>query len=209
MTCLADRVGRYRTDLVVQHACHHPGNSGVFTEEQCIAALKKIGGRPKRESGLIEEDVKMGKNMRATNRVLTTMAKLLPFLDESMLRNGLEANGTGQESAGRVIARIVVRGMQPTSFLFQSPGPTAFEGRIIRALSKCKQLSWISDKRQTLRKGNVVGFRVCQRIVGDRNQHEDRRSGNTRGHAQSRSRGTVSIAMSLAIGRPNSRVSPE
>lgn len=95
---------------------------GGLTDEHCITAVKRLGGLNMRERGVrrVESDLRkafeMDKHMQATDRVMSTIAKLEAFLDENMIRDSFKPDGQWQESFGRLVSNLRVRGMQPASF---------------------------------------------------------------------------------------------
>ena len=135
----------------------------------------------------VRKTFKMDRNMRATDRVLT-IAKLEAFLDESMLRDTFKPNGKWIESAGRMVAKLMLRGMQPTSFRERVAAQLRFEGKDENLDEVQSMMLDIAQKVDAEERGRALDMECVQRIAGDREQPESRRSKTERQQARPSSR---------------------
>ena len=192
MMCLVDRAVTTLISSSNMHAITTlSGHSETLTEEQCIAAQKKTGGIELREidARRLESDLrktlKMDRNMRATDRVLTTIVMLEAFLDKSMLRDIFETNGRWVESAGRMVAKVMLRGIQPTSFRERVTAQLRFEGKDENLDEVQAMMLDVAQRVDAEKRGRVLDMEYVQRIAGDRVHPESRRSETERQQARS------------------------
>lgn len=122
----------------------------------------------------------MDTNMPATDRVLSTIAILEVLVDESMLRDIFKPDGQWQDPAGRIVSRLMVKGMQLTTFRERVTAQLRFEGRNDTNPDEVQAMMLdIARKADAGERGRALDTECGRRIAGDRNQPEKRRSEKT------------------------------
>lgn len=118
--------------------------------------------------------------MHATDHVLPTTANIVAFVDESMLRDTFKTNGKWHDSAGRMLARLMVKRMQLMSFRERVAAQLHFEGKDESSPIEVQAMVLnIAQKADAEERVRALNLKCVQCIAGDRHQPEKRRSGRT------------------------------